>query len=632
MGASDSKSDNCVTDKDAENTVNSHNQTNKTETEKPKSDVCFAGKVGDKPAEDKHPPKLTRSAKATLKTLVYAAIDFGTTCFGYAIKFKGDHTTLVEREEEREPTCLLLKPDKSFAALGKKAVVDYYNLDTDEQKSHYFFRQFKMRLYDKKLSRQTQLSDESGKLMNALEVFSIAFIELKRNILYQINMSVVLFPKLEADDVNWILTIPAIWTDEARQFMREAATTAGMKRNKLVLEPEAAALFAIEKPLYQGEDFTAEKFGPHTKYIVADIGGGTVDMCVHEILYQGKLRELYCATGCDAGGRSVNQEFMQLFKNIFGASTIESFKLDYSHKYQKLVDGIEMKKCSFARHTKVLTFRFDTDMISLMDAEKGGVETVEKMISKHGLEDSVRYVQRDRRLQVMSSEVKKLFDSSVNSIIKCLKTVLTDCSEDKIKYILLVGGYSRSDYMRSRIEETFPDRKIIHVDDGRLAVVKGAVMAATRPHFITERRSRFSYGFGWNASFIESVHPVQFKYNYNGMDWCKGVFRKIIEAGQVLKYGQRFSLECCTTCKEHKNKHVHRYTSLWRSPLKNPTYCLLEEDQCEMVGEIKVTAPPGGWPERVNLVQTLVAGETEFTMKWLIKETGEERECTIDFL
>jgi len=587
--------------------------------------------VGGKTAEDKHPPILTQSATATGETLVSVAIDFGTTCFRYAIKFKGDHTTLVEREEERKPTCLLLKPDKSFAALGEKAVEDYYNLDTDEQKSHYLFRQFKMRLYEQKLSRQTQLSDESAKLMNALEVFSIVFVELKRKILYQINKSKVVISQFEADDVNWTLTIPAIWTDEARQFMHEAATKAGLNRNQLVLEPEAAALFAIDKPLCLGENLTTERFGPHTKYLVADIGGGTADMCVHEILDEGKLRELYRATGCDAGGRSVNQEFLQLFKNIFGASTIESFKLEYSHAYQELVDQIEKKKCSFARHTKVLTFRFDTDMISLMDAEKDEGETVAMMLSKLGLKDSV-WVQRDRRLQLSSSEVKKLFDSSVNSIIKCLKTILTDCSEDKIRYILLVGGYSRSDYLLSRIEETFPDMKIIHVDDGRLAVVKGAVMAATRPHFITERRSRFSYGFRWNAPFIEGVHSAEFKYHSEGRDWCKGMFKKMIEAGQVLKYGQQFSWESHRTYKELKNKHKPHQPSLWRSPLKSPTYCLLEGNQCEKVGKIRVAAPPGGWPDKVKFVQTLVVGETEFTMKWLIKETGEERECTIDFL
>jgi len=614
----------------AQQTMNQENML--TENEIPKSDVCFTEDVGGKTAEDKTATILTQSAMATGETLLSAAIDFGTTHFGYAYKFNTDATIFVNRGEERQNTCLLLKPDKTFAALGNTADEEYYNLNTDEQQSHYFFRQFKMRLYEKKLSRQTELSDESGKHMNALEVFSIALVEIKRNILYQINNTKAIYKTLEADDVNWILTIPAIWTDEARQFMREAASNAGMNRNQLVLEPEAAALFAIEKPLRLGENFTTEKLGPHTKYIVADIGGGTVDMCVHEILDEGKLRELYRATGCDAGGRSVNEDFLLLFKNIFGASTVEKFKHDKSHAYQELVDQIEEKKCSFIRDTETLWFRFDTEMISLMDAEKGGVKTVEEMILKLGLKDSIKYRQKERRLQLSLSEVKKLFDSSVNSIIKCLKTILTDCPEDKIKYILLVGGYSQSDYLRTKIEKTFPELTIIHVDDGRLAVVKGAVMAATRPHFITERRSRFSYGFAFNQPFNKNSHPLEFKFQSEGRAWCRGVFEKMIEAGQVLKDGQQFSSESCETCKKPERKHTPRLITLWRSPLKNPTYCFRREDKCEEVGRIEVPAPSGGWPRLVTSVDTLIVGETEFTLKWLIKETGEEHECTIDFL
>jgi len=110
------------------------------------------------------------------------------------------------------------------------------------------------------------------------------------------------------------------------------------------------------------------------------------------------------------------------------------------------------------------------------------------------------------------------------------------------------------------------------------------------------------------------------------------LFKRIIEAGQVLEYGEEISWGSQTLCKEPEKKHSPVSATLWRSPLKCPTHCYLEEDQCEEVGKIQVTAPSGGWPDVVNWVQTLIVGETEFTMKWLIKETGEEHECTIDFL
>jgi len=413
--------------------------------------------------------------------------------------------------------------------------------------------------------------------------------------------------------------------------MRKAAKKAGLKGIKLILEPEAAALYAIEQPLCLGKEFTAERFGPHTKYLVADIGGGTVDMCVHEILNKGKLRELFRATGCDAGGCSVNHEFLLLFKNIFGASTIDTFRQKYPHKYHEFETQIEQKKCSFEQKTKALTFIVPTEIIDVYKSQNEENETLENLISKLHLEDTVEFKRNGNRLHLSSSGVRKLFDSSVNSIIARMTAVLTD-SKENIKFILLVGGYSQSDYLRSRIEEAFPDLKIIHVEDGRLAVVKGAVMAAKRPHFITERRSQFSYGFYLNAKFEEGVHPGRFKVHFEGEHWCKGVFKKMIGAGQVLTYGQQFSWESHETCKEPENKHLTLYTSLWRSPLKNPTYCLLEEDQCEEVGKITVAAPPEGWPDEMNYVRTLIVGETEFTLKLLIKETGKKLKCAMDFL
>jgi len=155
---------------------------------------------------------------------------------------------------------------------------------------------------------------------------------------------------------------------------------------------------------------------------------------------------------------------------------------------------------------------------------------------------------------------------------------------------------------------------------------------ATKQSIIIERRSRFTYGFSSRPNFIKGVHPPQFKVYRNGVAYCRGVFRKLIEAGQVVQQGQQFTREYYSTRKDPELKHRSVYIKLWRSPLKSPNYCYLEEDQCELVGEIEVPAPPRGWPDRVNYVDSLVVGETELTMKTFIKETGEEYETTIDFL
>lgn len=37
--------------------------------------------------------------------------------------------------------------------------------------------------------------------------------------------------QFKADDIQWVLTVPAIWTPAAKQFMREAANQVRLHRN-----------------------------------------------------------------------------------------------------------------------------------------------------------------------------------------------------------------------------------------------------------------------------------------------------------------------------------------------------------------------------------------------------------------
>ena len=68
-----------------------------------------------------------------------------------------------------------------------------------------------------------------------------------------------------------MVTVPAIWTDKAKDLTRKAALAAGIPDNrlKLITEPEAAALYCaticVEVGLKVGD-----------RFLVCDAGGGTV--------------------------------------------------------------------------------------------------------------------------------------------------------------------------------------------------------------------------------------------------------------------------------------------------------------------------------------------------------------------
>lgn len=52
---------------------------------------------------------------------------------------------------------------------------------------------------------------------------------------------------LETLDIQYVLTIPGVWSDKAKDLTMQAACLAGIPRNNLTLlsEPEAAAVYAI---------------------------------------------------------------------------------------------------------------------------------------------------------------------------------------------------------------------------------------------------------------------------------------------------------------------------------------------------------------------------------------------------
>lgn len=58
--------------------------------------------------------------------------------------------------------------------------------------------------------------------MRAMDIFSISIEYLKDTMLKTINMRLA-DGVLSEKDIEFVLTVPAIWGDEAKLFMREAA-------------------------------------------------------------------------------------------------------------------------------------------------------------------------------------------------------------------------------------------------------------------------------------------------------------------------------------------------------------------------------------------------------------------------
>jgi hypothetical protein len=64
------------------------------------------------------------------------------------------------------------------------------------------------------------LEDITGKALSVVDVFTLTIKALVDHLLSMLKKQGKL---IHNDEVQWILTVPAIWTDMAKQFMRTSA-------------------------------------------------------------------------------------------------------------------------------------------------------------------------------------------------------------------------------------------------------------------------------------------------------------------------------------------------------------------------------------------------------------------------
>ncbi|WAQ98269.1 HS12B-like protein [Mya arenaria] len=295
--------------------------------------------------------------------VLVVAIDFGTTYSGYAfssgVEFEKDPTKISSNKpwiasqglvSHKTPTCVLLNPDGTFKNFGYQAEDKYNEIAADDSQDHsqfYFFRRFKMVLHTRAhLNREVTVEDETGKSMKAIDVFAHGIRFLKNHALETINIQGL---QIDEMDIHWVITVPAIWSDGAKQFMREAAQKAGVEENNLsiALEPEAASVYCKYLPIHQlGQDASGGCFLPGAKYMVIDLGGGTADITVHKVEGDGSLCEVHGPSGGAWGGTKVDQAFMRFVTEIFGEDVMRDFKKNNMEDAIDLHREFELRKRS----------------------------------------------------------------------------------------------------------------------------------------------------------------------------------------------------------------------------------------------------------------------------------------------
>lgn len=190
------------------------------------------------------------NAKIAGGFLIVGAIDFGTSYSGYAYSYRHDPQTVVTRHwhsasrgitTEKLPTCILFDKKRSFSQFGFKAEEDYgLYCDDGNASDWYFFRGYKLALYEEMhLKVDKTITDELGREFSLFDIVTETIRYLNKELIEDCRKRQ---DKFDENDILRVLTVPAIWSDSARYFMKNAAEKAGIPANLLniCLEPEAA--------------------------------------------------------------------------------------------------------------------------------------------------------------------------------------------------------------------------------------------------------------------------------------------------------------------------------------------------------------------------------------------------------
>ncbi|GJJ75616.1 hypothetical protein EMPS_07974 [Entomortierella parvispora] len=505
---------------------------------------------------------------------IIMAIDWGTTYSSMAYAYQQDgevHEVSTWPKQTHNypkvPTCNLYGPgSKEILEWGYSAKVA---ITKPPFKNHVLLSKYKLHLDD--------ASGPHPPLPNGLTVVD-AIADYLRLFHAHVVQSVLkgFGAAFEQQHIQYCLSVPAMWTDNAKAMMRQAALQAGMitpldppHRLLLISEPEAAALYCEKKC----DQFS---IGHGQRFMICDAGGGTVDLIVFEVAVgpTGRtLREVTRGSGHSCGSIFLDERMEALLRKRFAkwqekgltAANWVQLMENFIHNVKPLFDGVE-------------------DQYITMPAVPGRADLTDYDI---GLEDGV--------LTVTAEEMRReVFDPVVNDVLRLIQHQLQQ-THFQCHAIFLVGGFGCSGYLHNRVQAEFGSRvPMIGVPPrAELAVVRGAAYAGLMPRTITQRVARRWYGVDSLMAYEEG-HDLAHKKVRDR----EGMIRARDRFSVYVSPGQQIGVDECIT----KRYITYQYPKPVNSPLfacssmSLPRY--VDSPMVEKIGDFLIPLPfvPGAQP------------------------------------
>ena len=239
-----------------------------------------------------------------------------------------------------------------------------------------------------------------------------------------------------------VITVPAYFTDAQRQATKDAGEIAGLKVDRIINEPTAAALcYGLDKKKEE-------------KVLVFDLGGGTFDVSVLEI-GEGVVEVISTSGNNHLGGDDFDQKIIDWLADEFKKETGIDLRND-KMAVQRLKDAAEVAK-------KTLSSSLETSIsLPFITMDANGPKHLEKRLTR----------------AVFNELTKDLVEATKEPVYEALEKAKLQVNQ--INEVLLVGGSTRIPAVQEWVKSYFgkEPNKSINPDEvvAAGAAIQGGVL------------------------------------------------------------------------------------------------------------------------------------------------------------
>ncbi|MGC8804936.1 MAG: molecular chaperone DnaK [Candidatus Ratteibacteria bacterium] len=279
-----------------------------------------------------------------------------------------------------------------------------------------------------------------------------------------------------------VITVPAYFNDNQRQATKDAGTIAGLEVVRLINEPTAAA-FA----------YGLDKLNQELKIMVFDLGAGTLDVTIMEMMGGGVFKVLSTSGDTQLGGTDMDQDLVDFIVKDFKMQTGIDLTNDRM-AMQRIREAAEKAKIE-------LSSTLETEInLPFITANDKGPQHLSMKIRRAQLEELVRArVEKCRGPMEQALADAKLTPSQIDKII-------------------LVGGPTRMPIIQKFIEDFMGKKPERGVDPMECVATGAAIQGAILAGDLKDK-----------DILLLDVTPLSL-----GVETLGGVFTKIIERNTTI--------------------------------------------------------------------------------------------------